>query len=256
MTIEAVSIDVAINGKLLLANTSLEIVPGEILALVGPNGAGKSTLLRTLAGDLKPTSGNVFYDSRNLNQLSVRERAIPRSVMSQTQPMIFDFTAREVLQMGWLHADHNYYNEYFESAVDDLACACEIEQLMEQKFNTLSGGEQKFIHFARSLLQLWAPDDLKDNRYLLLDEPVAGLDMGRELHMLNVIKERAKQMGVLIILHDLNLAARFADSVLLLEEGQILKAGPPQAVFTEHIISNVYKVPVMITQDPLTIRYY
>ena len=256
MTIEAVSIDVAINGKLLLANASLEIVPGEILALVGPNGAGKSTLLRALAGDLKPTSGNVFYDSRNLNQLSVRERAIPRSVMSQTQPMIFDFTAREVLQMGWLHADHNYYNEYFESAVDDLACACEIEQLMEQKFNTLSGGEQKFIHFARSLLQLWAPDDLKDNRYLLLDEPVAGLDMGRELHMLNVIKERAKQMGVLIILHDLNLAARFADSVLLLEEGQILKAGPPQAVFTEHIISNVYKVPVKITQDPLTIRYY
>ena len=256
MTIEAVSIDVEIDGKLLLANASLEIVPGEILALVGPNGAGKSTLLRTLAGDLKPTSGNVFYDSRNLNQLSVRERAIPRSVMSQTQPMIFDFTAREVLQMGWLHADHNYYNEYFESAVDDLACACEIEQLMEQKFNTLSGGEQKFIHFARSLLQLWAPDDLKDNRYLLLDEPVAGLDMGRELHMLNVIKERAKQMGVLIILHDLNLAARFADSVLLLEEGQILKAGPPQAVFTEHIISNVYKVPVMITQDPLTIRYY
>ena len=256
MTIKAVAIDVAINGKLLLANASLEIVPGEILALVGPNGAGKSTLLRALAGDLKPTSGNVFYDSRNLNQLSVRERAIPRSVMSQTQPMIFDFTAREVLQMGWLHADHNYYNEYFESAVDNLACACEIEQLMEQKFNTLSGGEQKFIHFARSLLQLWAPDDLKDNRYLLLDEPVAGLDMGRELHMLNVIKERAKQMGVLIILHDLNLAARFADSVLLLEEGQILKAGPPQAVFTEHIISNVYKVPVMITQDPLTIRYY
>ena len=256
MTIKAVSIDVAINGKLLLANASLEIVPGEILALVGPNGAGKTTLLRALAGDLKPTSGNVFYDSRNLNQLSVRERAIPRSVMSQTQPMIFDFTAREVLQMGWLHADHNYYNEYFESAVDDLACACEIEQLMEQKFNTLSGGEQKFIHFARSLLQLWAPDDLKDNRYLLLDEPVAGLDMGRELHMLNVIKERARQMGVLIILHDLNLAARFADSVLLLEEGQILKAGPPQAVFTEHIISNVYKVPVKITQDPLTIRYY
>ena len=256
MTIEAVSIDVEIDGKLLLANASLEIVPGEILALVGPNGAGKSTLLRTLAGDLKPTSGNVFYDSRNLNQLSVRERAIPRSVMSQTQPMIFDFTAREVLQMGWLHADHNYYNEYFESAVDNLACACEIEQLMEQKFNTLSGGEQKFIHFARSLLQLWAPNDLKDNRYLLLDEPVAGLDMGRELHMLNVIKERARQMGVLIILHDLNLAARFADSVLLLEEGQILKAGPPQAVFTEHIISNVYKVPVMITQDPLTIRYY
>lgn len=256
MTIEAVSIDVEIDGKLLLANASLEIVPGEILALVGPNGAGKSTLLRTLAGDLKPTSGNVFYDSRNLNQLSVRERAIPRSVMSQTQPMIFDFTAREVLQMGWLHADHNYYNEYFESAVDSLACACEIEQLMEQKFNTLSGGEQKFIHFARSLLQLWAPDDLKDNRYLLLDEPVAGLDMGRELHMLNVIKEHAKYMGVLIILHDLNLAARFADSVLLLEEGQILKAGPPQAVFTEDIISNVYKVPVKITQDPLTIRYY
>ena len=256
MTIKAVSIDVAINGKLLLTNASLEIVPGEILALVGPNGAGKSTLLRALAGDLKPTSGNVFYDSRNLNQLSVRERAIPRSVMSQTQPMIFDFTAREVLQMGWLHADHNYYNEYFESAVEDLACACEIEQLMEQKFNTLSGGEQKFIHFARSLLQLWAPDEPKHNRYLLLDEPVAGLDMGRELHMLNVIKERAKQMGVLIILHDLNLAARFADSVMLLKEGQILKAGPPQAVFTEHIISNVYKVPVRITQDPLTIRYY
>jgi len=256
VTIEAVSISVAINDKSLLANASLEIVPGEILALVGPNGAGKSTLLRVLAGDLKPSSGNVFYDSRNLNQLSVRERAIPRSVMSQTQPMIFDFTAREVLHMGWLHADHHYFNDYCDSAVQDLAGVCEIEHLMEQKFNTLSGGEQKFIHFARSLIQLWAPSDSENNRYLLLDEPVAGLDMGRELHMLNVIKERAKHMGVLIILHDLNLAARFADNVLLLEEGKIVKAGSPHAVFTEDTISDVYKVPVKITHDPLTIRYY
>ncbi len=256
MTISAVSVDVVVNDKLLLAKASLEIVPGQILALVGPNGAGKSTLLRVIAGDLKPSAGNVFYDSSNLEQLTVRERAFPRSVMSQTQAMIFDFTAREVLEMGWLHAGHNYFNKYFGAAVDELAKACEIEHLMQQKFNTLSGGEQKFVHFARCVLQLWTPDDSEDNRYLLLDEPVAGLDMGRELHMFNVIKELAKKMGILIVLHDLNLAARFADNVILIREGKIVKSGRPNVVFTEDIISDVYKVPVTITQEPLAIRYY
>ena len=256
MSIEAVSVDVVVNDKLLLAKASLEIVPGQILALVGPNGAGKSTWLRVLAGDLKPSTGNVFYDSKNLKQLTVKERAFPRSVMSQTQAMIFDFTAREVLQMGWLHAGHNYSKRYFEAAVDELAKACEIEHLMQQKFNTLSGGEQKFVHFARCLLQIWTPDESEDNRYLLLDEPAAALDMGRELHMFNVIKERAKKTGIFIVLHDLNLAARFADSVILIREGKIVKSGTPNVVFTEDILSDVYKVPVTITQDPLTIRYY
>ena len=135
MTIKAVSVDVVVNKKLLLAKASLEIVPGQILALVGPNGAGKSTLLRVLAGDLKPSTGNVFYDSSNLEQLTVRERAFPRSVMSQTQAMIFDFTAREVIEMGWLHADHNYFNKLMLSAIFPIRVGSNVSFATE--FNIL-----------------------------------------------------------------------------------------------------------------------
>ena len=257
MTIRAISISAEIDGIPLLSDMSLEIVPGEVLALVGPNGAGKSTLLSVLAGDLNPVQGSIFYNKRNIAQLDVQERAHYRSVMSQALPMVFDFSVKDIVEMGWLHNGQHFYSDHFKSAVQQIVDQCNISSLINRRFNTLSGGEQKRVHFARALLQLWKCEDSLEAKYLMLDEPLANLDIRHELSLLAVIRKAAASgIGVLIILHDLNLAAKFADKVAMLNQGRIVGLGVPEDVLTTQLLTSVYDVPVNVKPNPLTISYY
>ena len=257
MTIRAISISAEIDGIPLLSDMSLEIVPGEVLALVGPNGAGKSTLLSVLAGDLNPVQGSVFYNKRNIAQLDVQERAHYRSVMSQALPMVFDFSVKDIVEMGWLHNGQHFYSDHFKSAVQQIIDQCNISSLINRRFNTLSGGEQKRVHFARALLQLWKYEDSLEAKYLMLDEPLANLDIRHELSLLAVIRKAAASgIGVLIVLHDLNLAAKFADKVAMLNQGRIVGLGVPEDVLTTQLLTSVYDVPVNVKPNPLTISYY
>ena len=257
MTIRAISISAEIDGIPLLSDMSLEIVPGEVLALVGPNGAGKSTLLSVLAGDLNPVQGSIFYNKRNIAQLDVQERAHYRSVMSQALPMVFDFSVKDIVEMGWLHNGQHFYSDHFKSAVQQIIDQCNISSLINRRFNTLSGGEQKRVHFARALLQLWKCEDSLEAKYLMLDEPLANLDIRHELSLLAVIRKAAASgIGVLIILHDLNLAAKFADKVAMLNQGRIVGLGVPEDVLTTQLLTSVYDVPVNVKPNPLTISYY
>ena len=257
MTIRAISISAEIDGIPLLSDMSLEIVPGEVLALVGPNGAGKSTLLSVLAGDLNPVQGSVFYNKRNIAQLDVQERAHYRSVMSQALPMVFDFSVKDIVEMGWLHNGQHFYSDHFKSAVQQIVDQCNISSLINRRFNTLSGGEQKRVHFARALLQLWKYEDSLEAKYLMLDEPLANLDIRHELSLLAVIRKAAASgIGVLIVLHDLNLAAKFADKVAMLNQGRIVGLGVPEDVLTTQLLTSVYDVPINVKPNPLTISYY
>ena len=257
MTIRAISISAEINGIPLLSDMSLEIVPGEVLALVGPNGAGKSTLLSVLAGDLNPVQGSIFYNKRNIAQLDVQERAHYRSVMSQALPMVFDFSVKDIVEMGWLHNGQHYSSDHFKTAVQQIVDQCNISSLINRRFNTLSGGEQKRVHFARALLQLWKCEDSLEAKYLMLDEPLANLDIRHELSLLAVIRKAAASgIGVLIVLHDLNLAAKFADKVAMLNQGRIVGLGVPEDVLTTQLLTSVYDVPVNVKPNPLTISYY
>ncbi|MFB0996216.1 MAG: heme ABC transporter ATP-binding protein [Porticoccaceae bacterium] len=257
MTIRAISISAEIDGIPLLSDMSLEIVPGEVLALVGPNGAGKSTLLSVLAGDLNPVQGSIFYNKRNIAQLDVQERAHYRSVMSQALPMVFDFSVKDIVEMGWLHNGQHFYSDHFKSAVQQIVDQCNISSLINRRFNTLSGGEQKRVHFARALLQLWKYEDSLEAKYLMLDEPLANLDIRHELSLLAVIRKAAASgIGVLIILHDLNLAAKFADKVAMLNQGRIVGLGVPEDVLTTQLLTSVYDVPINVKPNPLTISYY
>ena len=257
MTIRAISISAEIDGIPLLSDMSLEIVPGEVLALVGPNGAGKSTLLSVLAGDLNPVQGSIFYNKRNIAQLDVQERAHYRSVMSQALPMVFDFSVKDIVEMGWLHNGQHFYSDHFKSAVQQIVDQCNISSLINRRFNTLSGGEQKRVHFARALLQLWKYEDSLEAKYLMLDEPLANLDIRHDLSLLAVIRKAAASgIGVLIILHDLNLAAKFADKVAMLNQGRIVGLGVPEDVLTTQLLTSVYDVPINVKPNPLTISYY
>jgi len=256
MTIEVNRISYEINNFSILRDVSLEIKGGEILSIIGPNGSGKSTLMKVLAGDIIPDSGSVIINGKNLNDIEISSRAIIRSMMSQTQNIVYDFDVREIIEMGWLESSIDQANGHLENAIRSISNECGIDHLLKRKFNSLSGGEQRMVHFARTLLQ---SNGLQKNlqKYIFFDEPTANLDIKRELNILNVIRKKAKEgFGIFVVLHDLNLAYNFSDRIILIKDGKINKMGDPNDVFEDEILSEVYEVPVYFDKDIGRIRYY
>ena len=257
MSIRCESIDINLNKREILKNISVEVNEKEILSIIGPNGAGKSPLLKSLAGDINPIKGNIFYDEKNINNINIQERAFTRSVMSQLQPIAFDFSVKEIVEMGWVDRGESKYADQFDDAVNEVIHKCGVKDLINRNFNTLSGGEQRRIHFARTLLQLWRPSNSDDPKYLFLDEPTANLDLTYEIKLLNIVKEIAQEgAGVMLVLHDLNLAAKFSDKVAILKSGSIIDIGLPKDVLRSTLLSDIYEIDVEVKNDPLLITYY
>ena len=245
-----------IDGGEIVNDINIEVFPGKVLALIGPNGAGKSTILKILSGDIKPTSGVVKYNDINISNIPFVDRAHIRGVMSQSQTIVFDFSVLEIIEMGWLHSDHNYYTSFYPDVLKQIIEDCELQHLVDRKFNTLSGGEQKRVHFARVLLQLWIPEGDIHPRFMLLDEPLANLDIYHELKMLEIIKRHlSKNIGVLLILHDLNTASKFADNIVLMKNGTIVKNGSTIEVLTESILSETYETKIKVNDTSPKITY-
>lgn len=245
-----------IDGGEIVNDINIEVFPGKVLALIGPNGAGKSTILKLLSGDVKPTSGVVKYNDINISNIPFVDRAHIRGVMSQSQTIAFDFSVLEIIEMGWLHSDHDYYTSFYPDVLKQIIEDCELQHLADRKFNTLSGGEQKRVHFARVLLQLWIPEGDIHPRFMLLDEPLANLDIYHELKMLEIIKRHlSKNIGVLLILHDLNTASKFADNIVLMKNGTIVKNGSTIEVLTEPILSETYETKIKVNDTSPKITY-
>ena len=256
MTIKSESMSLEIDGGEIVNDINIEVFPGKVLALIGPNGAGKSTILKILSGDIKSTSGVVKYNDINISNIPFVDRAHIRGVMSQSQTIVFDFSVLEIIEMGWLHSDHNYYTSFYPDVLKQIIEDCELQHLVDRKFNTLSGGEQKRVHFARVLLQLWIPEGDIHPRFMLLDEPLANLDIYHELKMLEIIKRHlSKNIGVLLILHDLNTASKFADNIVLMKNGTIVKNGSTVEVLTESILSETYETKIKVNDTSPKITY-
>ena len=256
MSIKVNKISYGINNFSILKDISLEIRSGEILSILGPNGSGKSTLMKVLAGDINPDSGSVVINGINLNDIEISSRAIVRSMMSQAQNIVYDFDVREIIEMDWIESSVDQPNGHFENTLTLISNECGIDHLLKRKYNSLSGGEQRMVHFARTLLQ---SNGLKENlkKYIFFDEPTANLDIKRELNILNVIRKKAKEgYGIFIVLHDLNLAYNFSDRIVLIKDGKISKMGDPNDVFDDEILSEIYEVPVYFDKDIGRIRYY
>ena len=257
MSVRCESIDINLNEREILKNISIEVNEKEILSIIGPNGAGKSTLLKSLAGDINPINGNIFYDEKNISQIDIQERAFTRSVMSQLQPIAFDFSVKEIVEMGWIDRGESNYADEFDNAVYEVINKCGVKDLIDRNFNTLSGGEQRRIHFARTLLQLWRPSNSNDPKYLFLDEPTANLDLTYEIKLLNIVREEAQAgAGVMLVLHDLNLAAKFSDKVAILKNGSLVDIGIPKDILKSSLLSDIYEIEVEVKEDPLFITYY
>jgi iron complex transport system ATP-binding protein len=248
--IEAQEVSVVINSKLLLDGVSLLLQPGRVIGVVGSNGAGKSTLRKVLAGDTKPAVGRVIMDGKPLEEWPVRERARVRAVLPQDSSLTFPFTSLEVALMG--RSPHLIGGEGprdYKIARAALEAA-EVLNLETRLYPTLSGGERQRVQLARVLAQVWEQQN-GASRYLLLDEPTSNLDLTHQHSTLGVARHFAGDgVGVLVILHDLNLAAQYCDEIIMLKQGRRICSGPPSEVFTTENIHSTFGVETLVMQHP------
>ncbi|MCT7356376.1 heme ABC transporter ATP-binding protein [Streptomyces sp. 15-116A] len=241
---EARGLTVRLGGREVLSGVDVSVRAGEVLALVGPNGAGKSTLLSALAADLPPTTGTVRVHGRPAPEWSAPELALRRAVLPQSTALSFPFTVEEVVRMGrapWAAASP----EEDDAAVAEAMAATEVTGFAARPFSALSGGERARVALARVLAQR-AP-------LLLLDEPTAALDLRHQELVLRLCRARALAGdAVVVVLHDLGLAAAYAHRVAVLHDGGVAADGPPREVFGGRLLSQVYDQPVEVFPHPRT----
>lgn len=229
---------------------NLTVRKGELLAILGPNAAGKSTLLRLLAGVLEPEAGSVLLDGSPVHKLPPRERARLIGMVQQESPVLFPIDVLSFVLQG-RHAHRPRFG--FETK-EDLRLAEDALQLTRTAYlrhrlvQELSGGEKQRVVLARALAQ--------QPQLLLLDEPTLHLDIGYQVELLRLVRELARQRhyAVVLVSHELNLAAEFADRCLLLAEGSAIVEGYPAEVFHANTLSRVFQVPLEVTQDPVSGR--
>ena len=245
-----------IGSKALLEGVMAEVRPSQVTAVVGANGAGKTTLLRIASGELAPSEGTAQMDGTPLHTLGAREQARRRAVLPQQSHLGFSFPVLDVVLMG--RTPHLAGRA--ESARDGQIAHAALEAVgmagfAERAYPTLSGGEQQRVHLARTLAQVWnEPDEEhpgKCHRYLLLDEPTASLDLRHQHGVLAVARRFAADgAGVLAVLHDLNLAAQYADHVLVLRRGAVYAQGAPTRVLTPEVIRGAFGMDVLVQSHP------
>ena len=230
------------DGEEALAGVTLEVERGRYVSLIGPNGAGKTTLLRLISGVLEPSRGKVEILGRDAAELTRREMARRVAVVPQETAIIFPFTAEEVVLMGRFPHLSPYG---FESA-GDLAVAreamrlTETEAFAERAIQDLSGGERRRVIIARALAQ--------EADILLLDEPTAFLDIKHQVEITALVQRLKKERDLTVVAasHDLNLAAAFSDTLVLLRRGKVFACGPPDQVVREEVLSEAYGTGVYV----------
>lgn len=228
------------DGRITLDDISFQVDPGSTLGLIGPNGSGKSTLLRLMYRALRPAGGSVVIDATPVDQLRGRELASRLAVVAQEAPPDTPVTVAETVLLGrspWVGAFQGY------SRADRIAAAAALEHvgaraLAERRFATLSGGERQRVLIARALAQ--------QADHLLLDEPTNHLDIRYQHELLSLVRDLTATTTI-VVLHELNLAARYCDRLVLLDQGRVAAAGTVAEVLTPRILEPVYKIPVRRT---------
>jgi iron complex transport system ATP-binding protein len=240
-----------IGAKSILNGISTVFEPGLFHVIIGPNGSGKSTFLKVFSGELRPGEGNVCYDGKDVFQSNKPLLAQRRAVMSQQPELHFPLTVAEVVMMG-----RYPHFAYRPSRRDEAICKevinrMEIAHFVHRDYLSLSGGEKQRVQFARALAQLWTAPE-KGCRYLLLDEPISSLDIHYQHQFLQIARQLAKENIVLVaVLHDINLAIQYADQLLFMKEGRLVKKGKPADIITAELVKEVFNIPVVIVEHPL-----
>ncbi len=249
-------VSVRVGTHRLLDDFSVEFAPGELAMVVGPNGAGKTTLLRCLDGELAPTGGSVELARRPINQWPRIELARQRAVLPQQSTLDFPFSVNDVVLMGRM--PHRTSEAENRAIAAEVLGWCDCAQLGERAYTNLSGGEQQRVQTARVLAQIYVQGDMpttspttSKERFLLLDEPVSALDISHQYALLRLLKRLSRDgIGIVCILHNLNLVAQFADRAVIIDRGMLVADGAPMEVFTEETLGHVFNLDVAVLRHP------
>jgi len=241
------NIHFCVQKRPIVDQADISLQAGELVAVLGPNGAGKSTLLKILSGEIPCRRADIQYNGTAIRHFSAKALAKLRAVMPQHSVLSFPFTASEVVELG--------LGTQPVSAPDQLVQKVMMEtqtwDLRDRHYGKLSGGEKQRVQLARVLVQIWEMRPYP--RYLLLDEPTSSMDIAQQHHVLQIVSRLKKRnIGVLAIVHDLNLAAAYADKVVLLKEGVVRYQGPTESVLTSETLQETFDHPVKVSKDPDT----
>lgn len=245
------NINFQIGEKRILHDVSWQVESGLITAVVGPNGAGKSTLLKILCGEIKPTSGEVLLDDIRLENWSVLELARLRSVLPQSFDLSFDFSVTEVVSMGRMPHVNRVAKPIDMQICKNALHEVGMQDFSERLYTSLSGGEKQRVQLARVLAQIWPAEMDCHPRYLFLDEPTSNLDLHQKHAILAITRKFLdKHVGSIIVLHDLNLAIKYADAAILMDQGKIIEVGKIMDVLTVDNIEKVFHVRATFVDNP------
>lgn len=249
MTIELQRARLTRGRRFILDDVDLVFRLGELTALLGPNGAGKSTLLGVASGSFEPTAGQVLFNGRPLRTYTPEALAKARAVLAQLSGLEFSFSVREVVALGrYPHGDADA--PAGRAAVERAIAALDLEPLAQSLYTTLSGGERQRTHAARALAQVDLPADAGP-AWLLLDEPTSALDLVHQHRLMGHVRAFvARGNGAVAVLHDPNLAAQYADRVVLLSGGRVKAEGEVRAVLSSEQLTPVFGVPIDVVTLP------
>jgi iron complex transport system ATP-binding protein len=248
--LEARDLTVSYDRRIAVASVTLTLKPGQITSIIGPNGAGKSTLLRTLNGQIHPSSGAISLDGEPLEKFNRRNISRRIAVVAQEAELRFPVTVLEFVLGGrfaWAtNTGWGWENERDLQVAASVLQETELSELSGRLMNELSGGERQRALMARALAT--------EAPILLLDEPTANLDLSHQATLLALVRNRCNQQraSALVVTHDINLAAQFADKILLMKEGKTLYSGTPDEVLKPQILRDVFAVTVLVDAHPVT----
>jgi iron complex transport system ATP-binding protein len=249
----AQGLDCSRGGRTVLSEVTLGLEAGQVLGVLGANGAGKSSLLATLSGEIAPSAGQVSFDGRPLSDWTTKALARRRAVLPQTPSLAFDLDVRVVVEMG-AYAFPELAPREVAALVTRALRFADAVAFLDRRYGALSGGEQQRVQFARVLVQLLAGKPPGEYRVLFLDEPTASLDPRHQMDLLAAASSLAREEGVavLVVLHDVNLAAAWCDRLLLLADRRVVACGSPAEVLTSSYLLQVYAVEANVMPHPVT----
>lgn len=246
MKLKIEGLEYKIGKQKILKGIDLEIPKGKFVGIIGPNGSGKSTLLKNIYRVYKPNKGKIYIDSKEINEMKSKEIAKELAILAQESSTQFDFTVEDVVKMG-RYPYKSMFEDYSKEdikLVDEMIKRVGLEKYKDRNFNTLSGGEKQRAFIARALVQ--------DTDFIILDEPTNHLDITYQIQLMDIIKDL--NVTVFAALHDMNISAMYCDYIIVMKQGEILKSGRVDEIFTSETIKEVFGVDSYISENPVNGR--
>ena len=244
MGLKIEDLNISINKKHIVKNISSIINDGEFVGVIGPNGSGKTTFLKSICKILKPESGKIYLNDRNLISMPLKESAKKMAVVSQFNDFSFDFTVEELVLSGRTPYKKSFEldnNRDFE-IVEDALRKTNMMNMRKRLFSSLSGGERQMVLLARAITQ--------QTEILILDEPTNHLDINHQIQLLRLVKSLKKT--VFSVLHDLNLASAYCDRIYVVKDGEVYSQGTPEEVINNKMLRDVFGINAEMVKNPIT----